>query len=76
MAQQRRSEILREFLSNKHSVLVTTNVLGRGIDLVNVRQVRRWVVRIYCLEVITVLFLQVYIFDMPASLLDFIHQVS
>ena len=41
MAQQRRSEILQEFLEEKHSVLVATNVLGRGIDLIRVRQVSR-----------------------------------
>ena len=41
MAQEKRSEILREFLNNQHSVLVTTNVLGRGVDLMNVKQARR-----------------------------------
>lgn len=39
MAQEKRSEILREFLNNQHSVLVTTNILGRGVDLINVKQV-------------------------------------
>jgi superfamily II DNA/RNA helicase len=40
MAQERRTDILKEFLDNHHSVLVTTNVLGRGVDLVNVKQAR------------------------------------
>ncbi len=39
MVQDRRSEIVREFLEGKHSVLVATSVLARGVDLVNVRQV-------------------------------------
>lgn len=39
MVQERRSEIVQEFLEEKHSVLVTTNVLARGIDLVSVQQV-------------------------------------
>lgn len=38
--QERRGEILREFLEGRHSVLVATNVLGRGIDLICVSQVR------------------------------------
>ena len=42
ITQDRRSEIVREFLEGKHSVLVATNVLARGIDLLNVRQVRRY----------------------------------
>ena len=39
MAQERRSEIVRGCLEGKYSVVVATNVLGRGLDLVTVRQV-------------------------------------
>ena len=39
MAQQRRTEIVREFLDGRHSVIVATNVLARGVDLQNVHQV-------------------------------------
>lgn len=49
MVQERRSEILQEFLEGKHSVLVATNVLGRGIDLFSVRQVR-CVWAVFCLS--------------------------
>ena len=38
MAQQRRTESVREFLDG-HSVIVATNVLARGVDLQNVHQV-------------------------------------
>ena len=38
MAQERRSEIVRGCLEGKYSVVVATNVLGRGLDLVTVRQ--------------------------------------
>ena len=39
MAQERRSEILSGCLEGKYSVVVATNVLGRGLDLVSVKQV-------------------------------------
>ena len=39
MAQERRSEIVQGCLEGKYSVVVATNVLGRGVDLVNVKQV-------------------------------------
>ena len=38
IAQQRRAEIVQEFLDD-HSVIVATNVLARGVDLQNVHQV-------------------------------------
>ena len=86
--QQRRTEIVREFLDGRHSVLVATNVLARGVDLQPVHQVSITcqglashshclsdfclVVCLFCLFVVC---LQVFVFDFPSSLLEFIHQV-
>ena len=39
MAQERRSAVVEGLLDARYSVIVTTNVLGRGLDLANVRQV-------------------------------------
>lgn len=38
--QDMRTDILQQFLAGAHDLLVSTNVMGRGLDLVNVRQVR------------------------------------
>ena len=56
MTQERRSMILREFLEGRHSVIVATGILARGLDLINVEQV--------------------FNFDMPTSIAEFIHQVK
>lgn len=37
--QDMRTDILQQFLAGAHDLLVSTNVMGRGLDLVNVRQV-------------------------------------
>jgi superfamily II DNA/RNA helicase len=39
MAQERRSAVVEGLLDARYSVIVTTNVLGRGLDLANVNQV-------------------------------------
>ena len=39
MAQERRSAVVEGLLDARYTVIVTTNVLGRGLDLANVRQV-------------------------------------
>lgn len=56
MAQERRTAVVEGLLDGRYSVVVTTNVLGRGVDLSTVQQV--------------------FVFDMPSSLLEFIHQVG
>ena len=38
-SQPERSKILQDFLAGAYDILVSTNVMGRGIDLLNVRQV-------------------------------------
>ena len=39
MAQEKRSAVVEDLLDGRYSVVVATNVLGRGVDLSNVRQV-------------------------------------
>ena len=39
MAQDRRSSVLKDFLDGKHSVVVSTGLLARGLDLLHVQQV-------------------------------------
>ena len=41
MEQERRSAILSGFLAGKYEAIVATGVLARGLDLHNVKQVRR-----------------------------------
>ena len=41
MEQERRSAILSGFLAGKYEAIVATGVLARGLDLHNVKQVRK-----------------------------------
>ena len=41
MEQERRSAILSGFLARKYEAIVATGVLARGLDLHNVKQVRK-----------------------------------
>lgn len=87
MAQERRSAILHGFLEGKYHIVVGTGVLARGLDLVNVQQASPGkgpftlvlqISGVMCRD-FYVLFLvsnQVFIFDMPFSVREFIHQVG
>ena len=42
MAQERRTAVVEGLLDGRYSVVIATNVLGRGVDLSNVRQVHNY----------------------------------
>ena len=77
--QERRTAILRDFLEGKYSVCVNTGVWARGLDLVNVQQASRdhlAELEVACFDVLVSCFIQVFVFDMPSTVRQFIHQVQ
>ena len=72
MSQERRSQILAGFLEGKYSAVVATGVLARGLDLKNVHQVTQNLMK----NILLIFKFQVFIFDMPSSIAEFVHQVG
>ena len=79
-AQERRTAILRDFLEGKYSICVNTGVWARGLDLVNVQQAslrdRLAKLEVACFDVHVSCLIQVFVFDMPSTVRQFIHQVQ
>ena len=77
---KRRTEILRDFREGKYSICVNTGVWARGLDLVNVQQAslrdRLAELEVACFDVYISCLIQVFVFDMPSTVHEFIHQVQ